>query len=282
MDNGLLIIDKPIGITSRTVVDQVIKLVKSNKVGHTGSLDPFATGVLIITVNKATKIGPYIENLHKKYQATIKFGVKTDSGDHTGKQIATTPIIDLNEQYVSQVLETFLGSQAQVPPMFSSLKVKGKPLHKYARQGVILPRSSRPYYVYDIKLLDLEKDALTFQATVSKGTYIRTLGEDIAEKMAMVGHLTSLRRIAIGEFDESQAMDINNIDLSKMISIAHSLSFLEKRVIDKGLVKAIKDGVPQSFYSDQHTLLLVDENDEPLAIYQRKDDGRYYSQRGLF
>ncbi|HOJ45369.1 MAG TPA: tRNA pseudouridine(55) synthase TruB [Bacilli bacterium] len=280
--DGFILIDKPQGVTSRDVVDALTKRFGMKKIGHTGSLDPFATGLLVVTLGKGTKAGPYLEALEKTYIATIKLGTQTDSGDLTGKVIATSEIHPLFDYYVQEALEMFLGDSLQTPPMHSALKVDGVPLYKLAHKGETIERKPRPIHVFDIKLEKLTADEITFSATVSKGTYMRTLGEDIAKKLGMVGHLCSLRRLKVGNFLVSDAVTPTDVSPKAVRSIYEGLAFMPQITVSGEVVKHIKDGKPQLFNSIEETLLVISDKREVLAVYKKREHGLYYSERGLF
>ncbi|MDY0345805.1 MAG: tRNA pseudouridine(55) synthase TruB, partial [Bacilli bacterium] len=200
-NSGIILIDKTIGPTSRQVVNGVTKQLMSKKVGHVGTLDPFASGLLILTVNQATKIGAYLEALDKTYIAKIKLGEKTDTGDLTGKVIESKETLEsLDLAKINDVLALFLGKRTQIPPMYSALKRDGKPLYKYAREGIELERLPRDIEIFEIQLLSFGNNVIEFSTRVSKGTYLRTLAEEIAVELGSVGHLIFLRRTAIGDF----------------------------------------------------------------------------------
>ena len=280
--DGYILINKPQGVTSRDVVDNLTRRFGMKKIGHTGSLDPFATGLLVITMGKGTKAGPYLEALEKTYVATIKLGTQTDSGDLTGKVSNTSEIHPLFDYYVQEALEMFLGDSLQTPPMHSALKVDGVPLYKLAHKGETIERTPRPIHVYEIKLVNLTSDEITFEATVSKGTYMRTLGEDIAKKLGMVGHLVMLRRTKVGAFNVNDAVDPDNVNPKAVRSVYEGLSFMPKLVVSGELIKDIKDGKPQLFNSQDDTILVISDKHEVLAVYKKRDHGLYYSERGLF
>jgi tRNA pseudouridine55 synthase len=281
--DGIILIKKPKDITSRDVVDAVSRKLQTKKVGHTGTLDPFATGLLMITVNKATKAGTFIESLDKTYEAVIQLGKKTDTGDLTGTVIEETPLIDLDKTYVQQVLETFIGEQDQVPPMYSAIKKDGVPMYKLAREGITIDREARRIVIYNITLTGLTQDTLSFQVRSSKGTYVRTLAENICEKMGLVGHLSSLVRTHIGTFALANAFDLTNVHSKHLISVYDALTHFEKIIIDHPLQKkAIEDGKAQTFKTQANKVLLVTPTKEVLAVYQRSEDGLFRSLRGLF
>lgn len=183
--NGVIIINKPKGITSNAVIQKVRKTLKTKQVGHCGTLDPLATGVLPILVGQGTKISKYLVEHDKTYIATIKLGEKTETADSEGKTIEEKPVPILEEKHITQVLESFLGKQMQKPPIYSAIKKDGKKLYEYARKGQSVEIEPRQIEIYKIKLLkfDKEDNTIMFKTTCSKGTYIRSLCEDIAEKL---------------------------------------------------------------------------------------------------
>ena len=204
----ILNIHKPIGWTSFDVVKKIRGIVKVKKVGHGGTLDPFAEGVLIIGTEKDTKQLSLITAEDKSYTATIKLGEITNTLDTEGDVIETKPIPELTHDAIESVLNTFLGKSLQTPPMFSAKKVKGQRLYILARKNIEIEREPVEIYIKDISLDEFIGTELTFSSTCSKGTYIRVLGKDIAEKLGTVGYLTSLIRTQVGGFsiDESQSL----------------------------------------------------------------------------
>ncbi len=184
--DGIIIIDKPIGMTSRQVVSKVKGFYNEKKAGHTGTLDPMATGVLPILLGKATKLSKYLVNHDKKYIATLFLGEKKDTGDCEGKTIQVKDVPKLNEKKINEVLFSFKGNINQIPPMYSAIKVNGKKLYEYARKGMVIERHTRNINIYEIKLLNFTENIITFEVFCSKGTYIRVLCEDIAEKLGTV------------------------------------------------------------------------------------------------
>ena len=211
---GLLNIDKNTGITSFGVVNKIRYLTGVKKVGHSGTLDPFATGVLLVFVGReVTKHISKFSDLDKEYYAKVKFGEKTDTADLTGKVLEEEPIPELSIPQIESIFKNFIGEIQQVPPMYSAIKKDGIPLYKLARKGKTIERESRRIEVKELKLLEYKQPFLEFSALVSKGTYIRTLAEDIAEKLGTLGHLVELRRIRIGNFHLNDALKL--VELNK-------------------------------------------------------------------
>lgn len=210
--NGIILIDKPKEYTSHDVV-AIVKRISKEKVGHTGTLDPMATGVLPLLVGKATGISKYLINHDKIYIATLKLGKKTDTADSEGNVIAEKVVPELSNEMIIKVLKQMTGKQEQTPPMYSAIKVNGKKLYEYARQGKTVEVAKRTIEIYEMKLLEFkEKEAeITFEISCSKGTYIRTVCEKIAEELNTVGYMKELRRIRVGEFDISKTVNIKDI-----------------------------------------------------------------------
>ena len=205
-------INKPIGWTSFDVVKKIRNITKLKKVGHGGTLDPFADGVLIIGVGKGTKLLTDIVNEKKSYNATLFLGEETDSLDNEGEIVKRKSVPKLNEDLVIKILNSFLGRYIQKPPMFSAKKVNGVRLYKLARKKIEVERDDQNCTIYDISLKGIESDAIEFAVTCSKGTYIRVLGSDIAKKIGTVGYLTKLTRTSIGKHSLSKSLTIKNFE----------------------------------------------------------------------
>ena len=185
MINGVIIVNKPKNFTSQDVVSKVKKILNEKKAGHTGTLDPMATGVLPILVGNATKLSKYLIEHNKTYVAKIKLGQKTDTGDVEGTVIEEKPVTDISLDKVEKVLNSFIGKQKQIPPIYSAIKINGKKLYEYARNGENVEIPEREIEIYSIKLLQLNEE-IEFEVSCSKGTYIRTLCEDIAKALGTV------------------------------------------------------------------------------------------------
>ena len=199
--DGLIIVDKPLGKTSFDIVRDVRKKYNIKKVGHIGTLDPMATGVLGILVGKATKLSNQLMDHDKEYIATIHLGEKRDTGDSEGKIIEEKDIPkNIDEKNINKVLKSFIGESEQIPPMYSAIKVNGEKLYNIARQGKTIERDPRKIFIEEIELLEYKEKEIKYRVACSKGTYIRVLCEDIAEKLGTVGYMSSLRRTRIGNF----------------------------------------------------------------------------------
>ena len=207
--NGIILIDKPKDYTSHDVV-AVVKRISKQKVGHTGTLDPIATGVLPLLIGKATGISKYLINHDKTYIATLKLGIKTNTADSEGKIIEEKEVPEVSKKQVIEVLNSMLGKQTQVPPMYSAIKVNGKKLYEYAREGKSVEVKARNIEIYNMKLIELnaEEAEITFEVSCSKGTYIRTVCEKLAKNLNTVGYMKELRRTKVGEFEISDSIKI--------------------------------------------------------------------------
>jgi len=237
---GVIIIDKPKGYTSHDIVNILRKELQTKKVGHTGTLDPNATGVLPILIGEATKISKYLIEHDKEYIATICLGEKTSTGDAEGEVIEEKQIVELNEEKIQTVLKSFLGKQMQTPPIYSAIKLNGKKAYEYAREGQDIKLEPREIEIKSINLIKYENKEITFKVECSKGTYIRVLCEDIAEKLETVGYMKNLTRTKVDKFNIQQAISLEELKedkvLEKIISIEEV--FKEKAKIDlrpKGL-----------------------------------------------
>ncbi len=222
--DGLIIINKPKGYTSHDIVNIIRKKLNTKKVGHTGTLDPNATGVLPILVGKATKISKYLIEHEKTYIATIALGKKTDTGDADGNVIEIdNNIKKLDDEEINRTFKKFMGKQKQIPPMYSAIKVDGKKLYEYARQGKKLDIEPREIEIYNIKLKKYENNEIIFEVECSSGTYIRSLCEDIAKTLGTIGFMKELVRTKVNKLDINEAINLEDIDTlditNKIISI---------------------------------------------------------------
>ena len=214
--DGIIVINKPKNCTSHDVVRKVKKIL-NEKVGHTGTLDPNATGVLPLLVGKGTQISKYLINHDKTYEAVLKLGVKTDTADVEGQVIETKEVepSNLKKENIEKVLKTLVGKQEQIPPMYSAIKVNGKKLYEYARSGQNIDIEPRIIEIYDLELIKIENQEITYKVHCSKGTYIRTLCEQIAEKLGTVGYMKELKRTQVGEFNIENSVTIEELEQSK-------------------------------------------------------------------
>lgn len=247
--DGIIIINKPLGLTSQQVVSKVKKELNEKKAGHTGTLDPFATGVLPILLGKGTKLSKYLMDHDKKYVATVFLGEKKDTGDREGNTIEEMPIPNFDIKKVNKVLANFKGKQKQLPPMYSAIKVNGKKLYEYARNGEDVERTFRDITIYEIKLLNIKDNFITFEVFCSKGTYIRVLCEDIAEKLGTVGYMAELQRIEVNEFKIEDAITLDDIkdNIDKIISIENYFSKESELELNEKKLELFLNGVKLTY-----------------------------------
>lgn len=209
--NGILLLDKPLGFSSNQALQKIKWLLKAAKAGHTGTLDPLATGLLPLCFGEATKFAHYLTDADKTYIATIKLGVTTSTGDAEGAVLSTLPV-NVNRDDFEKACQQFTGEISQVPPMYSALKHDGKALYEYARAGVEIERQSRLVTIYSIKINSFSGDVAEIVVTCSKGTYIRTLAEDIGKQLGCGAHLIGLRRTHTANYDIAQAVTIERFE----------------------------------------------------------------------
>lgn len=244
--NGVLNIFKPSGITSFDVVRMVKRAANTKKVGHTGTLDPMASGVLPVCIGNATKIVDYIMNESKIYKSTLKLGIVTDTYDKEGK-ILKEETVNLESKIVEECIKSFQGSIEQVPPMYSALKVNGKRLYQLAREGIEVERKARKINIYSIDILNIDLPYVTFQVHCSKGTYIRSLCYDIGEKLGVGASMWELERVKTGIFNIKDALhidDLNNENINEyLVPIDEALSKYESITIEEVYEKLLVNGV---------------------------------------
>lgn len=276
--NGILIINKEKECTSHDIVYKVKKIF-NEKVGHTGTLDPLAEGVLPILIGKGTLCSKYLINHDKKYVVNLALGQKTETADLEGKIIEEKKIPDksLTQSKIEKVLKSFIGKQQQMPPIYSAIKVNGKKLYEYARKGQNVEIKPRKIEIYDIKLMniDAQKKQIQFEVFCGKGTYIRSLCEDIAEKLETVGYMESLKRIQVGDFkiEESskiQELEENKEDTkyleSKIISVEEIFKNKEKIKLDDKKMQLFLNGVKITQNQENDIYRIYDKNEKFIGI----------------
>ena len=288
--SGVLLIDKPQGMTSQQVVSKVKYLLKSDvhdskKAGHTGTLDPMATGLLPICLGEATKFSHYQLDAIKSYQAIIKLGEQTDTGDAEGQIITTSPVPHVTQAMLQSVTAQFLGEIMQVPPMYSALKKDGKKLYELAREGIEVERTARPLTIYELSLTPLSAQQLQLTVTCSKGTYVRVLAEDIAKALGTVGHLTALRRTQTGDFEIADAItlaDFAALDiaarLDKLLAVDACVHSLPSLVLDDSQSKRIRQGQRLNVKTTMLTQQLILTANQTFRLF---DDHQQFLGTGL-
>ncbi len=222
--DGAILIDKPAGPTSHDVVDAIRRQFHIKKVGHCGTLDPGATGLLIIVLGRGTKLSEKLMSDDKVYEGTIKFGEATDSFDADGELVSALPVPPMTLEELNKAAAEFVGDQMQMPPMVSAVKKDGVPLYKLARKGIEVPREPRLVHIYSFRFSAYQEPMAQFRLACTKGTYVRSIAHDLGQKLGCGGHLATLRRVASGKFDVAQAAPL--ADVLKL-----SPRELEKRVV---------------------------------------------------
>ncbi|MFK5947383.1 MAG: tRNA pseudouridine(55) synthase TruB [Methylococcales bacterium] len=221
--HGIILLDKRLGVSSNKALQEVRRLFNANKGGHTGSLDPMATGLLPLCFGEATKVSAMMLDDNKRYQAVVKLGVITDTGDAEGKVIEQKKVPELSLEIINACLQAFIGEIDQVPPMYSALKHNGKKLYELAREGKVIERKARRIRIFEINLLDSTADSLTLEVFCSKGTYIRSLAEDIGHSLGCGGTIVGLRRTQSGQFKIADALTIEQCQAMSLEQLTASL-----------------------------------------------------------
>lgn len=245
-------LNKPKGITSQDAVTAVKKILNVKKAGHAGTLDPSATGILLVCADKATRLVSYFSSLDKEYIAVMKLGEATDTQDSCGNVIEKADKVDVREDEIKNALKSFEGMILQKPPMFSALKHKGQPLYKFARKGMDIPREPREVHIRRIGLVQIDLPFVSFRVLCSKGTYVRTLCDDIGRKLGTFAHLYGLERSAIGPFGIKDALSLDELQVqvqsqsvSKGIySMDSALSWMPEVKVKEPVIKSVRNGNP--------------------------------------
>jgi len=287
--DGLLIIDKPEALTSHDVVARVRRALRTKRVGHTGTLDPFATGVLVILVGKATRLAQFLDKDEKEYEAVIQFGYETDTGDRTGMRTVESGIQDediaelLRTANWEAVFDNFRGDIEQIPPMYSAKKQAGKKLYELARQGKAVERKPVQVTIKELELIGEEQiriqhSAIRIRVVCSAGTYIRTLAEDIGRRMGIGAHLAELRRTRAGKFTIDQSMSLDSLDPSttSLIPVEDAVSRLSPFVLSDERVEKTRNGLTTRTngiaYVENEFVRMVDKNDNLIAVGVHESD----------
>jgi tRNA pseudouridine55 synthase len=284
-------VDKPAGISSNDVVQQAKRLFGAQKVGHTGSLDPLATGVLPLCFGEATKFSQYLLDANKTYWTRIRLGVSTETGDADGEVIAQVDATAITQTQVSDALETFVGEIEQIPSMYSALKHQGQPLYKLARQGIEVERAPRTVTIYSAELLQFAEAYIELRVHCSKGTYIRSLAEDLGAALGCGGHVSALRRLAAGPYAEAQAVTLEQVseigDPQEMdallLPVASAVVSLPSVRLHEDTAHYVRQGQPvQVAHAPTHGWVQIFESAEEdrfLGVGEVLTDGRIAPRR---
>ena len=282
--DGLILIDKKEGVTSYDAVMLAKRIFHTRKVGHCGTLDPFASGLLIIGINQATKVMTFLEHDYKEYLATIKLGTSTDTYDITGKVINESVINKVNEEQILEVLESFKGEIKQIPPIYSSIHIDGKKAYEYARNNQEVTLPEREVTILDLKLLSFDEESISIYVKCSRGTYIRTLGVDIAKKLNNDGCLSSLRRISIGGIKVDEANTYKELEEQnvRLIDIKDALRYKKLYINDARILKRVYNGQNIILKQESEDDIIIVDNDKAVAIYKREETVFFKCVRGLY
>ena len=248
--DGIVLVDKNQGETSFAVVRRVRKALKMKKVGHAGTLDPFATGLLIVLLGQGTKLSPYIMSREKKYRATMRLGIETDTHDPTGCIVRKRPVPELDPDCIREAASGFIGEAEQLPPIFSAVRYRGRRAYEFARKGIKPELKKRRVTIRSLEIVSVDLPDVTMEVTCSSGTYIRSLAADLGETLGSGAHLKALRRLSIGPFDIRDALKLGNIGLSpteavlkdRIIPLRDAIPHLKEVQVDEELARKIRNG----------------------------------------
>ncbi len=277
---GVCLINKPKGFTSFDVVNKLRRILGERRIGHTGTLDPQAEGVLVILLGRATKAMPFLVTQRKEYVAELRLGIKTSTGDIWGETLESQEFVPPTKEQIIEVLNSMAGKSLQLPPMVSAIRVDGKRLYEYARNNQTVERKPREIEIYEIELLEYNAD-IRFRVVCSSGTYVRTLCEDIAQKWGTIGTLSQLTRTKVQDYllADCQNLDEVSADNVRIYDLLSVLSHLTQVPIDDPTF--VYHGKPMQFEHDEEQLLLTYQG-QALAIYGKTETGEYRSVRGLW
>ena len=286
--SGVFLLNKPLGISSNGALQKVRWLYRAQKAGHTGALDPLASGLLPICLGEATKFSHYLLDSTKRYQTTVKLGNSTTTGDVEGEVFLEKEVVELTGEKIKEALAKFTGDILQVPPMYSALKKDGRPLYELARQGIEIEREARPIHIFAIELLSFTNDSITLDITCSKGTYIRVLGEDIAQALDTYGHLTYLHRIQTGQFELIPTYTIEYLEsLTEMereallLPVYAPIDHFPKIQAPEGRAEYFSRGMESNIDHAAEEQVVVFDGDKCLGLAEITDKKRLVPKRVL-
>ena len=286
--SGVFLLNKPLGISSNAALQRVRWLYRAEKGGHTGALDPLASGLLPICLGEATKFSHYLLDSTKRYQTTIHLGHSTTTGDVEGDVLLEQAVPELTQAKIEQVLATFVGDIQQVPPMYSALKKEGRPLYELARKGIEIEREARPITIEALELLSFTENSLTLDVTCSKGTYIRVLGEDIAKALNTFGHLTYLHRIKTGQFDLIPSYTIEYLESlteferdALLLPVFAPVDHFTRVQVPQGRAEYFSRGMESNIEHAAETEVLVFDGEKCLGLAEITDKKRLVPKRDL-
>jgi tRNA pseudouridine55 synthase len=283
--HGIFLLDKPQGVSSNDIMQKVKRIFQANKAGHTGALDPLATGMLPICLGEATKFSQFLLDSDKRYLVTAKLGERTDTSDADG-QVVEKREVNVSEAEILNALEAFRGKILQVPTMFSALKHNGKPLYEYARAGITVEREARPITIFELKFIAYESPFLTLEVHCSKGTYIRTLIDDLGEKLHCGAHVTMLRRLKVADYPADKMLNFDDLQKiaenaplatldSLLLPLDSAVARLPKLNLDQQQTISVKFGQRVKFANDQQIygqVRLFDNEGDFIGVAEIRSD----------
>ena len=265
--NGVLIINKPKDYTSRDVINKLSKILGTKKIGHTGTLDPLATGVLVIVIGSYTKLVNELTSLDKEYIAEIKLGIKTDTGDITGNILEENYKYNITKENITNIFNNFPKEYEQTVPKYSAVKINGKKLYEYARENIDIELPKRMVNIYSLELLEFNNDIIKFKTKVSKGTYIRSLIEDLCYKLNVIGTMNSLVRTKQGRFNIENALNLEDININTKLLTSRDILDIKDYSLDDNLYKFVSNGNKLNInLSDGYYNMIY--NNKDIAIYK--------------
>ncbi|MEO4090422.1 tRNA pseudouridine(55) synthase TruB [Acinetobacter pittii] len=286
--SGVFLLNKPLGLSSNAALQKVRWLYRAQKAGHTGALDPLATGLLPICLGEATKFSHYLLDSTKRYQTTVRLGQTTTTGDVEGEILQERPIPVLSQELIEQTLEKFRGDIQQVPPMYSALKKEGRPLYELARKGIEIEREARQVTIYALELIEFTENSITLDVTCSKGTYIRVLGEDIGEALGCGGHLTMLNRTQTGHFELIPSYTIEYLESlteeqreALLLPVYAPVDHFLKIQVPEGREKYFCNGLESNIEHSAEAEVLVFSGERCLGLAEITDKKRLVPKRIL-
>lgn len=265
--NGVLIINKPKDYTSRDVINKLNKLLGTKKIGHTGTLDPLATGVLVIAIGSYTKLVNELTSLDKEYIAEIKLGIKTDTGDITGNILEENYNYNITKENITNIFNSFPKEYEQTVPKYSAVKINGKKLYEYARENIDIELPKRMVNIYSLELLEFNNDIIKFKTKVSKGTYIRSLIGDLCYKLNVIGTMNSLVRTKQGRFNIENALNLEDININTKLLTSRDILDIKDYVLDDNLYRFVSNGNKLNINLNDGYYNMI-YNNKDIAIYK--------------
>ena len=290
--HGILLLDKPQGISSNGALQTAKRLFNARKAGHTGSLDPMATGMLPLCFGEATKVSQYLIDCDKRYRASMRLGITTNTGDAEGSVLSESPVVDVDQTRIEAIMAGFRGDIEQIPPMFSALKHQGKRLYKLAAKGIEVERSPRPVTIYQLDFCGYHDNVVDFDVHCSKGTYIRTLAEDMGQQLGCGAHLVALRRYAVGNYTDKTPIALEALESLRqegsydeldrhLLPLDSGLNHLPRLDLDDNAAQRLRNGIRLELdgLSSGELMRLYSPQEGFFGLGEQRPDGQLASRR---